>query len=665
MLYARIKSLPVLLLLCLIFLNGTCLAADNGAALPVEFKLQRFQVAGADHPPGQIVVLWIIPRAPYSLYAHDSDGGLPLTVRTMSEGTGESLPVFYVPGVSKPDPFDPALLVKVHSGKTPVFVDLPSKNLGVELHLSLLLCSDTNCVPVRKEWTIKKIGDAEYSALPHAQDQRWWSEFQKLFMTAQPVHAREAVANAVRSDQNSDTDRRDTVQSGHMEGEIHMVDSWNLIPRYAYPGLEVSGLAMAILLGLCAGVVLNVMPCVLPVITLKLSAFAAAAGTADERERIRCFRQHNLFFSIGILSWFILFSIVLGGGNSMWGQLFQQPWLVVLMLGVVFILSLSLFGLYSLPVLQFGRVGKERKDGPGSVFVAGFFATILATPCSGPLLGGVLGYAYRQPPVISSAVFMSIGVGMAFPYLVLAFVPGMARHFPKPGPWLQVVEKIVSFLLLVTCGYLFLLLPVDWMFPVGVTMVLLVPVLGVWGRFRLGLRFSDSSNSPSAWQRWRTALAKGRGIQAADPFLAPRWKILCCEIFVIALAVFFVIRTEKTEQSVYWETFTAPAFEAALGKVPLLVDFTADWCPNCKVLEHGVLTRDNLDSWQKRYGLRLIRVDLSRENPAGQALLERLGSSSIPVVALFPAGADKNRPLVLRDLFGEMTLEEALKTIIP
>ena len=133
---------------------------------------------------------------------------------------------------------------------------------------------------------------------------------------------------------------------------------------------------------------------------------------------------------------------------------------------------------------------------------------------------------------------------------------------------------------------------------------------------------------------------------------------------VVAAALFLIAGPEKAERGATWETFRAAEFNAALGTVPLLVDFTADWCPNCKVLEHSVLTNANLEQWRQRYGLRLVKVDLSRDNPAGQAFLERLGSSSIPIVAIFPAGEEKNRPLVLRDLFGKTTLEKALGEIL-
>lgn len=650
--------------LFLVLFAGSAFAKDGSDAVPAEFELRRFGLTSAGNGKKQIITLWITPKSPYSMYAHDSGGGgLPLTVRAALEGSAEALPVFYVPGTPKPDPLDPSVSVNTHSGKTPVFIQLPDKNSGAALRLSLLLCSNENCVPVRKKWTVPEVDDSGYAALPDAEKQPWWPLFLRASASSRVYDGPGASGVpdfGVRLEQK-EKGKPETDSDGQAR-EVRLVDSWGLEPRYARPGLEVGGLAMAVLLGLCAGALLNVMPCVLPVITLKLSAFAAAAGTTDEKERVRRFRRHNVFFSAGILAWFAILSFALGGGNSMWGQFFQQPWLVGAVLALVFILSLSLFGLYSLPLLQFGRSGEE-EEGPRAAFAAGFFATILATPCSGPLLGGVLGYAFRQPPLISAAVFMSIGVGMALPYLLLAIRPGLAARFPKPGPWLRVVGKIVAFLLLATCGYLFLLLPLSWRIPAVLIMLLFLPLLALWGRFRLGACFLDTRDE-SLWKRARAALIKGKSVQAEDPNLAPRWKELAVGAVVVAAALFLIAGPEKAERGATWETFRAAEFNAALGTVPLLVDFTADWCPNCKVLEHSVLTNANLEQWRQRYGLRLVKVDLSRDNPAGQAFLERLGSSSIPIVAIFPAGEEKNRPLVLRDLFGKTTLEKALGEIL-
>lgn len=690
-LHTVFKTISIMVLFFFL-VNAVCTAAELGAsaqnmrnvsvvadskespssAVPVDFMLQRFRLEDPGNVERQLLILWVTPKPPYGIYAHESGGsGLPLSVRAMALDTAEILPVFYVPGSPKPDPLESSVSVAMHTGKTPIFMIIPNRNAGAELSLSLLLCSNKNCIPVRKKWTVNPIDDKAYAALPDAGQQPWQSLFQEvsggcrtnsnpgISLDKHPDFG-DRVGEKKQENSTGNTD-------GAFEEDIRLVDSWGLVPQYARPDLEVSGLTMAVLLGLCAGALLNIMPCVLPVISLKLSAFAVAAGTADKKERIRRFRQHTLFFSAGILVWFAILSFALGGGNSMWGQFFQQPWLVSGILGLTFCLSLSLFGLYSLPLLQFGQSVGEKTDGPRSAFVAGFFATILATPCSGPLLGGVLGYAFQQPPLVSGAVFMSIGVGMALPYLLLALKPGLAARFPKPGPWLRIVGKSVAFLLLATCGYLFVLLPFSWWVPSAIIMLLLIFLFAVWGRFRLGARCLDARDARdmSVWKWLRAALAKGKDIQSGQPDLAPRWKELWAGIVVIAVALFLIAGSRQSGGSIQWEPFHAVEFDAALGTTPLLVEFTADWCPNCKVLERTVLTGTNLEQWQKRYGLRAIKVDLSRNNAPGQALLERLGSASIPVVALFPAGEEKNRPLVLRDLFGKATLEDALRRITP
>ncbi len=652
-------------LVCVLFWGkGLGVAYAAHASDPAIYELQRFQTAAVHDEKGQILVLWITPKAPYSIYAHDSGGGLPLTLTVMPDA-GVGAQVWHMPGTLKPDPLEPSLSLAMHSERTPVFVLLESANSGATLQLSMLLCSSERCQPVRRKWTIDRMDQKEYAALPRAEEQPWWPALQDLRSAEE---AGRGEPGFMPETQASGTALTETAQGGASADDsadeaVTLVESWELVPRYLRPGLEVRGLAMAMLLGLCAGAILNIMPCVLPVITLKLSAFAAAAGTADAAERVRRFRRHNIFFSIGILAWFALLSLILGGGNSMWGQAFQQPWLVAAMLALVFILSLSLFGLYSLPLLQFGQSGAERKEGAHAAFAAGFLATILATPCSGPLLGGVLGYAFRQPPLLSGIVFMSVGVGMALPYLLLALWPGLAARFPKPGPWLRIVGKIVAFFLLATCGYLFLLLPGAWRIPAAAVMLGCVPLLGLWGRFRLGAAFFEQPNLSFRKKAW-AALAKGKALQSADSSLAPRWKELWGAIAALGILLFLASGLESPSRTVRWETFQAAEFGASLGKAPFLVDFTADWCPNCKLLERGVLTEANLAAWQKRYGLRLVRVDLSQDNPAGQALLAHLGSSSIPVVALFPLGAEKNRPLVLRDMFGKSALEEALATIL-
>jgi thiol:disulfide interchange protein DsbD len=138
-----------------------------------------------------------------------------------------------------------------------------------------------------------------------------------------------------------------------------------------------------------------------------------------------------------------------------------------------------------------------------------------------------------------------------------------------------------------------------------------------------------------------------------------RIAVRCVAVALVGMTVAWALSPPADEAR--WEPFEATAFRDMLGRQPVIVDFTADWCPNCKLLERTTLNAANMARWQKAYGARLVRVDLTRDDPVAQALLHSLGSSSIPVVALFPTGLLRNAPLVLRDLFTADQMDEALE----
>ncbi|MBD5641336.1 MAG: hypothetical protein HDQ91_02810 [Desulfovibrio sp.] len=140
--------------------------------------------------------------------------------------------------------------------------------------------------------------------------------------------------------------------------------------------------------------------------------------------------------------------------------------------------------------------------------------------------------------------------------------------------------------------------------------------------------------------------------------LARRWAGGVAAALILSFSFWWTLRPESP--SVAWQPFTAEVFASDLGRKEMLVEFTADWCPNCKFLEASVLTDRNLRAWQKKYGFDLIRVDLTRSNPAAEKLLDQLGSKSIPLTALFPAGPDSHAPVVLRDLYSASELRQAL-----
>jgi thiol:disulfide interchange protein DsbD len=373
------------------------------------------------------------------------------------------------------------------------------------------------------------------------------------------------------------------------------------------------------------------MPCVLPVASLKFSGILAAASDNPLR-RFKDLRQYNVFFALGILTYFLMLSVVLGLAGLAWGQLFQSTGFILGMATAVFALSLSLFGVYNLPVIDLKRAPKTagHVNTRATAFATGILATLMATPCSGPFLGGVLAWTMLQPVWVISTVFACIGLGMSGPYLVFALRPDLIHFFPKPGPWLEYLEKGVGFVLLATSLYFLSVLPVHLVFPALFTLLAIAFAAWMWGK----------------WTNLSQTARKRRLIRCAALAL-----VLACAYFAFAA---------RPPAEATWEPFTPQTFRDLLGKENILVDFTADWCPNCKLVENTALTPKNLAAWKRAYNLRFLKADLTADNPEAMALLKALKSQSIPVTALFPKGPDAGSPLVLRDLFTGSRLAEAL-----
>ena len=385
------------------------------------------------------------------------------------------------------------------------------------------------------------------------------------------------------------------------------------------------------------------MPCVLPVIGLKLSTLMAAtcldvSDAEAQRLKRKQFREHNIFFACGVLLFFLGLSLVLGftlGSSDLaWGKLFQSPNTVLVLALLVFSLGLSLFGVFDLPIIDLkggsaareGECRQSRMQALGT----GVLATLLATPCSGPLLGGVLGWTLLQPPDVISMVFLCIGLGMSLPYLLMAVWPGLVRYFPRPGAWTGYLEHAVAFFLMASTVFLVSILPQDRTIPALVLLLTTAFAAWMWGGWT-GLNHD--------WPR--------------------RFATRALAVGLLVAAVLF-LNTPHAVTVAEWEGFEPETFARDLGNTPMLVDFTADWCPNCKVLEKVTMTRSQLAPLVEKYGVRLVKADLTEENLPASSLLQALGSQSIPVVALFPRGAASAEPLVLRDLFTIGQLEEAM-----
>ena len=596
---------------------------------PYTASWEIFRVGqGADQAPtGHLALLWIKPDPGVYAYSHTPGAmGQPTTLKATRTDGGAAPTMRYAPGIQKPDTSDPTILVNVYDGPTPVFVELgepePSagvRSIALQAELRMLLCTDRSCWPVTARvdtsWTI-----SELEKLPEARNQLWWPSY--------------LAAGGQRVSADPKTALTPIVARAPAPAPIaSTVAGLSVTPRYFQPGLEVNDLLKAMIFGFLAGLILNFMPCVLPVISLKLSALVTASGIADERRRTQVFRTHNIFFALGILSYFLALGLFLGLAGMAWGQIFQKPEVILGLTALIFPLGLSLFGLFDLPIVDL-KAGSDLTDKPRTqALFTGFLATLLATPCSGPLLGGVLGWTLDQKSAVIIGVFFWIGLGMATPYLLLALVPKLVRFFPKPGRWNLHLERLVGFFLMATCIYLLGILPAHYLLP-GLVL-LWVTAFGAW-----------------MWGHW-TSLGRSR---------LHRLTVRAAAVLLVAVAVLFILRAPSAEAE--WSSFDEQQFLSDLGRENLLIDFTADWCPNCKVLEKTTLSSKNLAAWTKRYKLKLLQADLTRENPAAQALLRKLGSQSIPVVAIFPANHGQSlQPLVLRDLFTTGQMDQALASL--
>jgi len=541
----------------------------------------------------------------------DTPGGLGKPTKlTGITADGTSLAASYPKGIAKKDSFDPTVTVNTYTSGTRLFVRIPratAASFPVRMELDLLLCHPTKCVPARRTLTFAAPSGG-MAGLPDATAQPWWAEYEALERPAAMAQATPPASPAISPEEREP-------------------EAWNFTPRYLRPGLEVAGLLSAVLMGLLAGLILNVMPCVLPVVSLKLSALLNAAAE-DEAERVRSFREHNAFFVLGVLAFFLFLALVLGATGQAWGALFQKQWLVLAVAGVILALALSLFGLFHLPVIDL-KFGIRSKSPRTQAFFTGCLTTLLATPCSGPFLGGVLSWALIQGPVVIATVFVALGMGMSLPYLLLIVRPGLSRFLPRSGPWIEYVEKGVAFFLVGTAFYLAAIALG------GETLRFLAPL---WGLLFGGW----------IWLRTRTA----------KPVTA--WTFRLAAVALLAALLAWTAPTTVTRSD--WEKFDPATFSERLGKEKLFLDFTADWCPTCKALEATVLTPENVARWHDRYGVTFVKVDLTERDVEGEALLRALGSASIPTAALFSPGADSSSPLVLRDLFTESQLETILKS---
>lgn len=385
-------------------------------------------------------------------------------------------------------------------------------------------------------------------------------------------------------------------------------------------------LAWILLMALAGGLILNVMPCVLPVLAMKLGSVVQASSTHR-----RVVRQQFMASAAGIVTSFLALALMmtalrLSNQALGWGIQFQNPWFIAAMVLVMVGFSASLLGLFEIRLSSGVSTFLATRGGNGLVghFCQGAFATLLATPCTAPFLGTAVSVALVAPLSLLWGIFLVMGIGMSLPWLLIAAWPGLALRLPRPGRWMNVVRIILGLMMLASGLWLASLLAVH----IGrvptqalgafIVITLLIATLWRWG--------------------WRVAL----------------WSALAAMVSLgISLPLIGAGQSGLAKDRIVWQPLSEQAITAALAdNKRVFVDVTADWCVTCKANKYNVLLRDEVQNALSEPDVVALRGDWSRPSETISQFLRARQSAAVPFNQIYGPGLEQGRilpPLLDRD----------------
>ena len=366
------------------------------------------------------------------------------------------------------------------------------------------------------------------------------------------------------------------------------------------------------------------MPCVLPVLSIR--ALNLVKQSTNSRSEIF---KGSLFYTFGVLASLLILAAVvialkLSGELVGWGFQFQNPAFVVFLIVVVFVFALSLFDVFvfQAPTMNAAVQRASRKGYVGSFF-NGIIAVLLATPCTAPLLGTALGFAFSQPPYIIVSIFTMVGIGFALPFLLIGIKPALIHKLPKPGPWMNTFKELMGFVLLATVIYLLSILRFQISSEQMIQVLLFLLILGflLWGY--------GKAASPAASRK-------------------RKWIILAVFIILSVSAAGRLLEfdggpdtqeTATTREG--WEQFSAEKLkEYRQADTPVLVIFSAKWCTVCKLNEQTVLHTDQTNRLFRTQDVKVLYGDYTNKDPVIEEWIRSYGRAGVPVYAYYPAGEE-------------------------
>ncbi|MBT6120836.1 hypothetical protein HOH45_05150, partial [bacterium] len=370
------------------------------------------------------------------------------------------------------------------------------------------------------------------------------------------------------------------------------------------------------------GLILNLMPCVFPVLSIKLFSLLKHSQTSKET------RTQSFYFVLGILSVFWIFSIIMITLQSLsyavgWGFHLQSPITIISLLIIFFLMGLNFFGLFEIG-LNLTSVQTNQTSSKASSFLSGCLTTVVATPCTAPFMGTALGATLTTHPLVTFLIFTFLGLGLAFPFILLPFFPSFYKRLPRPGAWMEQLKQFFGFPMMATCVWLLFVLTSQTYSSIWTTVSLALILLAMSGWI-----FGSFQKSQKRWQ-------------------------FVMAILLFLLSIGLIFQNLEPKNNVIWEDFSSTIQQTYNeNRQSYFIDATADWCVTCKVNEKHIESEEVLSKFKEKH-VKLIKADWTLKNPETTALLNKYGRNGVPLYILY--NGQTNETILLPQLLTKSTI---------